>query len=226
MAVKGGGILFGGPGQAAGTAPIGFNPGEMAEAPEQEANVSPEEQEQYDAFVKNAMNIVYTDKGKVEPQVLARLSTGSKPIDSMAQTVVWLVMMVEQDAKRAGQEIGDDVVFHAGAEILEQLIDISDAAGLHKWKEAEQQGAWYMALDMYREANMGEGGRIDEAAAKEDMDALIAADQEGRGDEVLPGYEQQSEAAIAAAMADQNPTPEEEEVEGEEKTLSARDMGR
>jgi hypothetical protein len=115
------------------------------------------------------------------------------------------------------------VIFHAGREILEQLIELSEAAGLHTWKEAEIQGAWYNALDMYREANTGEGGRIDPAAAAADFQALSDADKEGRGDEVLPGYEQQSEKAIAMAMKDQNATPEEEEPE--EKTLNRRDLG-
>lgn len=221
MVAKGGGILFGGPGQAAGTAPVGFNPGEQEE---QAPNVSPEEQQQYDAFINNAMEIMYTPEGKAQPEILKRLSTGNKPIDTLAQTVVWLTMLVEQDAERNGMHIEDDVLFHASTEILEQLVELAEAAGLHTFKEAEMQGAWYSALDMYREANSDEGGRIDQAAAAEDFEALKAADAEGRGDEVLPGYEQQSERAIAMAMADQNTPPEEEEPE--EKTLSARDIGR
>jgi hypothetical protein len=223
MVAKGGGILFGGPEHGAGTAPMNFNPNEQAEVEEQ-PNASPEEQKQYDLFIKNAMELMYTQDGKAQPEVLQRLSTGNKPIDSMAQTVVWLTMLVEQDAERNGMHIEDDVLFHASTEILEQLVELAEAAGLHEYKEAEMQGAWYQALDMYREANTGEGGRIDTEAAAADFEALRQADAEGRGDEVLPGYEQQSERAIAMAMADQNTPPEEEE--GEEKTLSERDMGR
>ena len=223
MVAKGGGILFGGPGQAAGVAPTGFNPGEQMEEDET-PNVSPEEQQQYDAFVQNAMEIMYTQEGKPEPQVLQRLSTGNKPIDTLAQTTVWLVMMVEQDAKRNGQPIDDDVIFHAAKEVMEQLVELTEAAGIHTFKEAEIQGAWYNALDMYREANSDEGGRIDPEVAAGKFQELDAAAREGRGDEVLPGYEQQSERAIAMAMADQN-TPPEEEEEAEAKTLNRRDLG-
>jgi hypothetical protein len=220
-----GGLLHGGPEAGSGTAPIGFSPGQQAaEADDETPNVTPEEQQQYDTFVNNAMEIIYTDDGKVEPQVLQRLSTGNKPIDTLAQTTVWVVMMAEQDAKRNNVAIDDDVIFHAGREILEQLIEVAEAAGIHEFKEAEIQGAWYQALDMYREANTGEGGRIDEAAAAEDFQALDAADKEGRADEVLPGYGQMSEQAIAMAMQDQNETPEQEEPE--EKTLSRRDLAR
>jgi hypothetical protein len=220
-----GGLLHGGPEAGSGTAPIGFSPQQQQAVEEDETpNVTPEEQQQYDSFVNNAMEIIYTDDGKVEPQVLQRLSTGKKPIDTMAQTTVWVVMMAEQDAKRNNVAIDDDVIFHAGREIMEQLIEVSEAADLHQWKEAEIQGAWYQALDMYREANSGEGGRIDPAAAAEDFNALAEADKEGRADEVLPGFGQLSEQGIAMAMQDQNETPEQEEPE--EKTLNRRDTAR
>lgn len=217
-----GGLLGGGEGGGAGMAPTGFRPGEQPEE-EEEANVSPEEQQQYDAFVENAMEVIYTDDGKVEPEVLKRLSTGKKPIDTMAQTVVWVVTMTETDAKQNNMAIDDDVLFHAAREIMEQLVEVSEAAGLHEWKEAEIQGAWYNALDMYREANSDEAGRFDPEVAKQAFGELQAADAEGRGDDVLPGFSVQSERAIAMAKQDQNPVEEEEP---EEKTLSARSLGK
>ena len=202
MAVMGG-ILGGGIGNGSGTGPIGFNDDQLM--PEEETpNVSPEEQQQYDAFVKNAAQLLYTDDGKAEPQVLGRLSTGDKPIDTMAQTLVWIVMMVEQDAKRQGQPVDDDVILHAATEIMSMLVELSEAAGLHKWKEAEIQGAWYQALDMYREANSDQGGRFDNEEAASAFEALDAADKEGRADEVMPGFEQLMERGMAMAQADQN----------------------
>lgn len=206
-----GGILGGGIGNGSGTGPVGFN--DEQEMPEAEPNVSEEEQAQYDAFVENAAEIMYTKEGGPEPEVLGRLSTGKKPIDTMAQTLVWLVMLVEQDAKRQGQEIDDGVIFHAAAEILEMLIELSEAAGLHTWKEAEIQGAWYNALDMYREANSGPGGRIDEQEAASAFEALDAADKEGRADEIIPGFNQLAERGMAMAQADGNEVDEDAEPE-------------
>lgn len=217
---KMGGILGGGIGQGAGAGPLGFNDQEIM-AEEETPNVSPEEQAEYDAFVRNAANIMYTEEGGPEPEVLGRLSTGNKPIDTMAQTLVWLVMLVEQDASRQGQPISDDVIFHAAAEILEMLVELSEAAELHQWKQAEIQGAWYQALDMYREANSDEGGRFDEEEAAAAFEALDAADKEGRADEVMPGFEQLMERGMAMAMADQNEVDAEPE-EGSRITLNKR----
>lgn len=221
--MKAGGLLSGGPDGGAGTAPTGFLPGE-GEGEEEQPNVTPEEQQEYDTFVQNAMELIYSEEGKVNDEVAARLSTGNKPVDTLAQTTVWLVMMVEQDAERNGMHISDEVMMHGGREIMEQLIEVAEALGLHEFKEAEIQGAWYNALDMYREANTGDGGRFNPEEAAAAFEALDEADKEGRADEVLPGFGQMSERAIAMAMQDQN-VPEEEQ-EPEEKTLNQRSIGR
>lgn len=202
------GILGGGMGGGAGAGPVDFV-GQDAE--EENPNVEPEEQQQYDAFMRNVSEILYGQEGQVEPEVLKRLSTGNKPIDVLAQTTVWLVMLVEQDAKRNQMDISDDVIFHAGREVMELLIEIAETTELHTYKEAEIQGAWYQALDMYREANSDEGGRIRPEEAAGAFEALNEADKEGRADEVLPGFEQMSEKAISMAMADQNVEEEGED---------------
>ena len=215
------GILGGGMGGGAGAGPVDFvDQGEDEQAP----NVTPEEQQEYDAFVQNAMNVMYREEGEVEPEILKRLSTGNKPIDTLAQTTVWLVMLIEQDAKRNQMPISDDVIFHAGKEIMEQLIEVAEAADLHDFKQAEIQGAWYQALDMYREANSDEGGRFNPEEAAAAFEALNEADKEGRADEILPGFEQNAEKAISLAMADQNEVEEEEDTET--IRLNRRDTGR
>lgn len=216
------GILGGGVGQGSGTGPQGFiDNSEEEETP----NVTEEEQQQYDTFVNNGMRIMYGEDGKVEPEILKRLSTGKEPIQTLAQTTVWLTMLLEQDAKRNGLEISDDVLFHAGRELFGQLADVDQAMGIHDFKEAELQGAWYNTLDMYREANSDEGDRFNPEEAAAAFEALNEADKEGRADEILPGFYQQSERGLAMAMGDQAETSEDVPEEGEKKVLNARSRG-
>lgn len=176
--------------QGAGVVAEGFN-GEDVEG---EPNVTPEEQAEYDMFVKNAMEFIYTEDEKILPDVMKRLATG-KPVDALAQTAVWVVGMVESSAKSSGKEISDDVVFHGGREILEQLVEVAEAGGGHDFTEKEIEAAWYQALDMYREAASGEGGRFDPQAASDEFIALNEADQEGRADDIMPGFSQLAQKA-------------------------------
>ena len=190
--------------EGAGVTADGFN-GEDVEG---DPNVTPEEQAQYDMFVKNAMEFVYTEDDKVLPDVMKRLATG-KPVDALAQTAVWVVGMVESSAKANTKEIEDDVIFHGGREILEQLVEVAEAGGSHDFTEKEIEAAWYQALDMYREASTPEGGRFDAQAASDEFMALNEADQEGRGDDILPGFgalAQKSQLSNQAAEEEEDPT--------------------
>jgi hypothetical protein len=181
-------------GVGAGTGPMNFN-----NENDPEPNVSPEEQKQYDLFVHNGMELIYTKDGKILPEVLQRLSRG-KPIQALAQTAVWLVMMVENSAKQNGLQITDDVIMHGGEELLEQLAEIAEKAHIHSFTQGELQGAWYNALDMYREANTGNGGRFNPQEAASEFQQLNAADQEGKADEVLPGFSSAEQATMQAAQ--------------------------
>lgn len=216
------GILGGGPGQGSGIGPTGFVDNSDSE---NTPNVPPEEQAQYDTFVKNGMQLLYTPDGKVEPEVLKRLSTGKKPIDTLAQTGVWLVMMLEKSAKDSGAPVPDDVFMHGSRELFEQLADIDNASGIHNFKEAELQGAWYNALDMYREANSEPGDRFKPEEAAGAFEALNEADKEGRANEVVPGFYQQSEQAITAAQRDQSPTDDQTDDQGDKKILNRKQTG-
>lgn len=220
--MKASGLLASTAMQGSGVGPSGFLGGEEQE---DQPNVAPEEQQQYNQFVENGMQVLYTKEGQIEPEVLKRLSTGKKPLDTLAQTGVWLVMMLEQNAKQKGVEITDDVILHAGRELFEQLAEIDAKAGIHDFKEAELQGAWYNALDMYREANSGPGDRFKPDEAKAAFEALNEADREGRADEVVPGFYQQAERGIALAQADQAPTQPEDEEGGDRKILNRRVTG-
>lgn len=182
--------------QGAGVVAKGFT--DDKDVADDEPNVTPEEQAEYDLFVKNAMEFIYTEDDKVLPDVMNRLATG-KPVDALAQTAVWVVGMVESSAKSSGKEISDDVVFHGGREILEQLVEVAEAGGDHDFTEKEIEAAWYQALDLYREASSGEGGRFKPEEAASEFMALNEADQQGNADDVLPGF-----SKIAQQSAIQN----------------------
>lgn len=218
-----------GPMAGAGAGPQGFvGMGDVEAAPEEDQpNVSPQEQQQYDSLVQNGMEMLYTKDGEVNPEIVKRLSTGNKFMDSLAQTGVWLVMMLEQSAEKSGSPISDDVLMHGGKELFEQLVEIDEKLGIHTFKEAEVQGAWYQALDLYREANSDDGGRFDAEGGQEASEAfaeLNQADQEGRADEVVPGFYQTVESGLSAAKADQNET--DEGTQDEKIRLNDRAVGR
>jgi hypothetical protein len=171
---------------------------------------TPEEQAMYDEYVENAMEIIYPqgEQAQVSPQVLAGLKgewppeitemmaaldppLSTEPLDNIAATAVVLTMMLEGSAATAGQPMPDEVIWHGGAEIVEELVDLGEDLGLFELGEEEVEQAFYRATDIYRQVSP----RMDEQAQEglmSDFEQVVAADREGRLGDIIPGM---SEAA-------------------------------
>lgn len=138
------------------------------DAGEAQANVTPEEQAQYDQFVTNGMQLLYKDN-KVSPAVLDQLrgkwdavkpSLGEipqeekpldpgSPIDNLAVATVALVLALEASAANAGKKVDPGVVFHGGVELLEQLADVAQAANIHDFTQDEMDAAGNRTAMLY-----------------------------------------------------------------------------
>lgn len=149
-----------------------------------EANVSPEEQAIYDQVIANAYKIIYTGD-TVSPQVLKGLEGSENPMMNLATTAVTLITGLVESAKKAGQPIPEDVLYHAGVEIVEELAEIAEADKIHEYSEEEIEQAFYLGLDLFRQS-----GLLDEEQLKQGFETIKQADQEGRLGEVLPGIEE------------------------------------
>ncbi len=169
---------------APGAAPGGGVPAPEQGGGEEQPNVTPEEQAQYDQFVDNALSAIYDEKSL--PQIIENLKGDGNPVDGLANTAVGVVVRVQDSAEQAGQEIPPDVVFNAGSEILEDLANLAGKAGIHEFTPEEIEGAAFQAMDIYREMKGRDGG-AERPQIVEDFNQIVALDQAGRLDEVAPG---------------------------------------
>ncbi len=177
--------------QQSGAAPP---PGPATGAPspgataEEQPNVSPEEQEQYNQFVNNAFSAIYDDKAL--PQILESLKGDGDPVEGLANTAAMTVARVKDSARNAGQKVSPDVAFHAGSDILTDLAELSEKAGIHSFSDEEIDKARLRALDIFREMRGRDGGPAKEALAR-DFNEIVALDKAGRLDEIAPGLGQE-----------------------------------
>jgi hypothetical protein len=177
-----------GPAEEAGASP---SPNEVSDRLGDEEGMeqaSPEEQAQYDQFVTNGMQVIYDEKEGVRADILARLKESSDPKENLANTTAWLVTMLETSAEKNGAQIDDAVVMHAGKELMEQLADVCQAANIHDFSDKDMEGAWYRGLDLYRETAT-QDGRVNPDQLKEQFGEIERADQEGRLNQLLPGFD-------------------------------------
>lgn len=198
-------------GQMSDTEPM--PPAANGSAPDAEGEpVSPEEQAAYDAFVKQAMAIMYPpeEPGTARPQIIENLKgvfdgqimqmfaaaeppIAENPQEALSVTTVTLVMMTEALMAQEGQEVPDSVVYHGGTEVLELLVELGEAAGLYDYTQDDMDNAALRAMDLYRLASP----RTDEGALKAEFEEIVAADKAGQLDKVLPGARQYAEKKAA-----------------------------
>jgi len=157
-----------------------------------DGSVSPEEQKQYDQFVKNGMNLIYDEGGL--GKIVESLKGGENPIGGLANTLVSVVSRLEDSAEQNKQQISGDVLYHGGVELMEQLAEMAEAAKIHEFSEEDLESALYLALDQYR-AMRQEQGKLPEERLKADFQTMLQAENEGRLDEILPGIEEYAQKA-------------------------------
>jgi hypothetical protein len=185
-------------------------PDAQAQPQDEQPNVSPEEQQIYDQVVGKAADIIY-GKGKVMPEIVEALKpakgtptgegeedqaqpegqgkVGNPAVLALANTAVQIVQKLDVAAKDAGQPIPDDVLYHAGSEVVEMLAEVAEAAGFHDYSEEEINGAFLQAVDLYRPI-AEEMGRTSSDQLKQQFGEIEQADQQGQLGQLLPGIDQ------------------------------------
>ena len=159
---------------------------------EEEPNVTAEEQEQYNLFVTNGMKILHNMSSS--KQLVEVIRGDGNPVQGLANALVLIVTKVEDSAKKGGQELTGDVLLHGGTELLEQIVEVAEAAGIHKFTEKQMESALYIAMDQYGQARQGQGALPDNQL-RIDMQELQQADQQGNIEEMVPGITEYAENA-------------------------------
>lgn len=112
--------------------PTGLPPGqdpEQAAAMEDSETPTPEEQALYDKFVTRAIGFIHGEK--TQGAVLEMMNQPSDPVHvNVGRAAVKVVQLIQQSAESSGQKLPDSVIYGAGQEIVEDLLETGVAAKL------------------------------------------------------------------------------------------------
>jgi len=134
---------------------------------EEPANVTPEEQKMYDTVVVKAMQLLY-DPQRL-PVILDKLKANTDNISGeIGHSAAMTMMTIYRTVQNSDQEIPEDVLYAAGQEIVSQIVDIAEAAGLVHENGAEKvaEAALYEGLRIWGQS-MGQHGDITDAKQQE-----------------------------------------------------------
>lgn len=132
---------------------------DLPESNEEQPNVSPEEQAQYDRVIIEAQGLMYTENG-IKTIVQKLTSMKDRLPLAIGHTAAMLIKSVSGGLKKAGQPVEGDVLFAAGQEIVADLIEIAQAAKLvpeGEDPEVLMQQSLFEGLKVYGDTEMAGG---------------------------------------------------------------------
>lgn len=167
-----------------------------------QSNVTPEEQAQYDQFVRNAVEIIYPEdaQGQMSPALAGQLQgqfdeqsmqmlqgvepplDPANPLDNIAGAAVLICLYLDASASQAGFDIDDDIMFNGGAEVVEILASDGEAMGFFDVDDQQTEQAFYRACDIFRTVSP----RVDQNMLADQFQEIVSADQQGKLAQLLP----------------------------------------
>ncbi len=180
------------------------------EDPDGPEDASPEEQEVYQNFVEAGMEVIMTPEGEPEQAIMETLKGNypgplaqlfadadpplrpldAAPIDPLAVAAVSVILEIENILGDSDVDLANEIVFHAGKELIEVLGETSENAKIHNYDENDLEVAFYRAIDLYRISSK----RIDNAGLSQEFEQFVAANQEGEFAGLDQGEERQPQA--------------------------------
>jgi hypothetical protein len=173
---------------------------------------SPEQQQQYNAFLLAAMRLIYSGQGpdgqpRVQPAIIERLKMrtqgvpeSDQAVSALASLTVMIERRVEAAAQQSGKPVEDPaVLYHAGSEIMSDLATIAEKARIYNYTPKEISGAWVRAVDLYQQQK-SQSGELAQSKPQlqHDWGQITGAARAGNLDSIVPGI-----SAAAKQMAPQ-----------------------
>jgi hypothetical protein len=168
--------------------------------------VAPERQQQYDILVTQALEYIH---GKVLDTVVQRLQGAGDELPDVAGAMAGDVMVGQAvSARGAGVDLDRGAIFHATREVVGDLMEIAEAAGMEAPEESVNL-AFVAAIDRIVTGGQQAGLFTEQevASAQQYVAGLQAKGQqmEGMQPQGAPGAP--AAAQQSPAMAPQGPSP-------------------
>jgi len=163
-----------------------------------EQQMTPEQQEQYDMFVINAINMIHTKD--VSQSILTRIAHSQHPLDGIAGITVDMANRVVESAQENGMEISQAVLVHGGNAVLGEVINVAESAGMEPLSEEQKTEAFQRAAAKFLDNSVKSGKispeqltQMGEEAQQSPQGQQIMQEMGGQQPGILGGQNEQTQ---------------------------------
>ena len=154
---------------------------------QEEYEMGPAQEAQYDAYTDNATLAVFSEKSQA--QVLQLLQSGQSGVEGVAEAAFRINKQMVATMEQSGEKPTEITLCMGGAHLVSELIALAGAAGLYELSEEERKQAFGMAIqkffadgfEIYSKQGPDAPGAIDPVKTQKTFEALLTPEQRQYG---------------------------------------------
>lgn len=158
--------------------------GDSDQIPAGYEKASPEDQALYNKFVGLAKKAIFDPQAGL-PATLNLLKSTSDPIEAVAEAAVGIAGRVVGEARKGGVDLPGDVLLNGGAEIVSDIAELAEAAGIAQLSDQDTEQAFYLAADKWAQ-KARQIGIYDDQRGQQDLAALNQQADAGGFNDLIP----------------------------------------
>jgi len=132
----------------------GLLAGQMQSQPSQQSPLTPDQEKTLGKFIANGMRLIHSEQTR--DMVLRRLQVG-EPVNAVADATLNIILQVERDAENKGIPVDDDIKAAGASELMSQIIEVGETAGIFEMDEQQIKDAAGQAVGKYFQQGIDSG---------------------------------------------------------------------
>jgi len=156
--------------------------GQMQE--QEQGQVDPKTQEEFDMFVSNGMQILYDEN--VAQTVVNNILNSENKVQAIAQETLNIVERLETTSAENGAQISDGAKVQGANHIMGEVMTLAEDAGAPKLSEEERKQCWDLAVSQYLD-NGVKSGKISQEQLMSQAEQIQGAPIQETAQRTVPG---------------------------------------
>jgi hypothetical protein len=150
--------------------------------------LTPEQRKNLTTYLSNGMRLIHSEQTR--DMVVRRLKIGD-PADAVAEQTLTIILQLERDGEKKGVPLDESLKGLVASELMGQIIEVGEAAGIFKMDEKQIRAAAGKAVGKYFQVQLDSGKMTMEQvkAMSERFHADADAEDAGKGGGPMAGPE-------------------------------------
>lgn len=120
-----------------------------------QGQATPKNQEQFDIFIANGVNIIHEQK--TTDAILNQIQKNPDPVDAIAKATLMVITRLEESAIANGIKVEDSVKIAGANQLMGEIINITESSGMEPLVEEQRYQAFSLAISMYLDRSVKSG---------------------------------------------------------------------